>query len=540
MLNAVVVNLKVSFPVFSDDAKLRARGSSPILKTVTTARGPKVVPLNRLKTIELLANPPVYRTLERARRVFVNRNLRMDQIDLIGFDMDYTLALYKKDRIEELAFRLTVEKLIKNKGYPSTVAKIQYDSKFAMRGLVIDKKLGNVLKMDRHRHVGKVYHGRRPVSKDDRTQIYRNTKIQPSAARYHLVDTLFTLPEVSLFAELVDWKDRGEIPHDHEKIFDDIRVSIDEAHRDGSLKAVILANLAHYVDDDPDLAMTLHKFRSSGKRLFLMTNSYWDYTDAVMKFLLEKRMAEYPTWRAFFDIVIVGAEKPGFFTGEKAFADITDGTTRHAKGPFEKGRVYLHGNLADFEKFSGQGGDRILYVGDHIYGDILRSKKSSTWRTAMVVQDLEEEIVTFQKCEEEFRTLGELETERQRCDYELNYYQMVLKSLQKFQEQHKNELADEEEAALEEAKRRARANLDRFRHRMRVAVEQSDSLDDSLDERFNPYWGLIFKEGNENSSFAEQVEDYACIYTSRVSNFLWYSPLQYFRSPRDSMPHERP
>jgi hypothetical protein len=50
---------------------------------------------------------------------------------------------------------------------------------------------------------------------------------------------------------------------------------------------------------------------------------------------------------------------------------------------------------------------------------------------------------------------------------------------------------------------------------------------------------LLFKEGNENSRFGEQVEQYACIYTSRVSNFLNYSPVQYFRSPRDLMPHER-
>jgi len=56
---------------------------------------------------------------------------------------------------------------------------------------------------------------------------------------------------------------------------------------------------------------------------------------------------------------------------------------------------------------------------------------------------------------------------------------------------------------------------------------------------FNPYWGLMFKEGTENSRFGEQVEQYACIYTSRVSNLLAYSPMQYFRSPRDFMPHER-
>ncbi|TMB02675.1 MAG: hypothetical protein E6J64_16205, partial [Deltaproteobacteria bacterium] len=39
--------------------------------------------------------------------------------------------------------------------------------------------------------------------------------------------------------------------------------------------------------------------------------------------------------------------------------------------------------------------------------------------------------------------------------------------------------------------------------------------------------------------FGEQVQDYADLYTSRVSNFLYYSPMQVFRSPRAIMPHER-
>ena len=41
-----------------------------------------------------------------------------------------------------------------------------------------------------------------------------------------------------------------------------------------------------------------------------------------------------------------------------------------------------------------------------------------------------------------------------------------------------------------------------------------------------------------SASHAQQVEDYACVYTSRVSNFLAYSPLRHFRTPRAQMPHE--
>jgi len=36
-------------------------------------------------------------------------------------------------------------------------------------------------------------------------------------------------------------------------------------------------------------------------------------------------------------------------------------------------------------------GDKILYVGDHIYGDILRSKRSLGWRTCLVIPELDNE-----------------------------------------------------------------------------------------------------------------------------------------------------
>ena len=65
------------------------------------------------------------------------------------------------------------------------------------------------------------------------------------------------------------------------------------------------------------------------------------------------------------------------------------------------------------------------------------------------------------------------------------------------------------------------------------------ALETEVDRTFNPWWGALFKVGVENSRFGEQVEDYACIYTSRVSNLLYYSPMHYFRARRNQMHHER-
>lgn len=37
-------------------------------------------------------------------------------------------------------------------------------------------------------------------------------------------------------------------------------------------------------------------------------------------------------------------------------------------------------------------GDRILYVGDHMYADILRSKRTVGWRTCLIIPELEHEL----------------------------------------------------------------------------------------------------------------------------------------------------
>ncbi len=59
------------------------------------------------------------RGIPRADRVFVNRDLRFSSIDWIGFDMDYTLAIYRQEEMDSLSVELMVERMIK-RGYPAT------------------------------------------------------------------------------------------------------------------------------------------------------------------------------------------------------------------------------------------------------------------------------------------------------------------------------------------------------------------------------------------------------------------------------------
>src|SRR5678816_998372 len=158
----------------------------------------------------------------RKNRVFCNRNLRMDSIEMIGFDMDYTLALYHQDKLEQLSISLTLSKLIEKHGYPSAIRELTYDPQWAIRGLMVDRQLGNVFKMDRHSHVGRCFHGFRKVDSEERKHSYRNEKINFSSERYEWIDTLFGLPEAVMYVTLVDWADRTQGGHvNYDKLFSD-------------------------------------------------------------------------------------------------------------------------------------------------------------------------------------------------------------------------------------------------------------------------------------------------------------------------------
>lgn len=55
---------------------------------------------------------------------------------------------------------------------------------------------------------------------------------------------------------------------------------------------------------------------------------------------------------------------------------------------------------------------------------------------------------------------------------------------------------------------------------------------------YNAHWGQLMRAGNEESSFAYQVDRYACVYMAKLSDLLALSPRTYFRAPRRPLSHE--
>jgi hypothetical protein len=84
---------------------------------------------------------------------------------------------------------------------------------------------------------------------------------------------------------------------------------------------------------------------------------------------------------------------------------------------------------------------------------------------------------------------------------------------------------------------------------LEAAIQEVGEQSQELDARIAPLakafgalgnatWGPLMRAGSDKSLFARQVERYADVYTSRVSNFLAATPFAYLRAARGSLPHD--
>ncbi|MCO5548088.1 hypothetical protein L7F22_001546 [Adiantum nelumboides] len=86
-------------------------------------------------------------SLDKNKQIFCNRSLNMKSIVAVGFDMDYTLAQYKSETFETMAYHGTIKKLVYDLGYPTELLEWIFDWQYMVRGLVLDKRRGNILKV---------------------------------------------------------------------------------------------------------------------------------------------------------------------------------------------------------------------------------------------------------------------------------------------------------------------------------------------------------------------------------------------------------
>lgn len=475
--------------------------------------------------------------LKKHQKIFVNRSLNMGSIRSLGFDMDHTLVLYNRVNFENLAFHETLKKFIAN-GYPEELSSLKFDPNFVIRGLLVDRERGNLLKVDAHKYVKVAFHGHMKLDKATRSELYNSRGFK--ADDFLTVDTFFALSETQLYIEIVDYMRRnpGKIKKTFSEVYKDLREWIDLSHQDGSIKTKVLMEPSKYIVRDPHIVETLVKLIDGGKKIFLLTNSDWSYTNSVMKYLLDNQHEEFQHWQDYFEYIIVSAGKPNFFTGSNPFYEVMteqDGLLRLHRGPLVPQKVYHGGNAILFEKLTQQKGDQILYCGDHIYGDIMRSKELFNWRTFLVVEELYDDFKTTEKMQPEFEKIMDAIRGEELLTTEA---QALRSDISNIERRHKNKKHKVDESKFLIRVGELRAELKVREDQLEIQHKSIKELISAREKAFHPVWGELMRTSLEKSRFGKQIESYACLYTSRVSALRFYSCSQKMRSYRDLMPHD--
>jgi 5'-nucleotidase len=462
------------------------------------------------------------------RGVYCNRTLNLRAIRAIGYDMDYTLVHYYEEKWERRAFEHVRARFL-SEGWP--VEELSFDPHFINRGLILDIERGNLVKANRFGFIKRAAHGTHLLPFDELRKTYARTIVDLGEPRWVFLNTLFSLSEGSIYTQLVELLDEGRLPGPmgYGELYDLVKNQLDRTHVEGQLKAEVVANPTGYVELDSEAPLALLDQKQAGKKLLLITNSEWGYTHAMMQHTFDPFLPDGMTFRDLFDYVVVGADKPRFFTENAPFFEVAtpEGLLRPLIGDPHENGAYFGGSATRLERALGLSGDEILYVGDHLFGDVHVTKRVLRWRTALILRELENEVAAIDAAKPSEAILSKKMRQKEALEIEADHTRLLL-------QRRRSRYGPTGEGPTMALEARAEA----LRTELLALDQEIAPLAKAAAELSNPTWGPLTRAGNDKSHLARQIERYADIYTSRVSNFLHVTPFVYLRSRRGSLPHD--
>ncbi|KAJ2481165.1 hypothetical protein IWW56_001941 [Coemansia sp. RSA 2131] len=458
-----------------------------------------------------------------SKDIFPNTELRLSKVRTYGFDYDYTLARYT-DKLPSTIYTMLRDVLVRHMQYPPALQSLKYDKTFAIRGLCYDRETGWLFKLDSNYNIAMdtVHYGREPLR--DLEEVYSLHNGPHVSADYvktqlNQLNDIYSVPEATLLADVVQYFSEHSIPFHPRYLAEDIRTAGEYIHKgDGismsPLHTTIVNNISEYLDRAPELLHMLSTLKREGKRLFLLTNSGYAYVDAGLSYMFGTR-----NWRDVFDVVVVGARKPGWYQSQRPFRLVPTARSPQNVQPwapvehFDDGQVYAGGNLDSFTRATGYADRNVMYFGDHIYSDLRDPSVQRGWFTGAIVSELNHELQVIQRTS--YRQL-------------VSYMQVIEKLLKHSQQQTRStgfmELAEWEKEAF-------RKQLDAGRMERRRARWQ-------LRDCFNTNFGSVFRTEKYPSLFATKIRAFANVYTADVSNLGAYASDFVFYPKRMTQAHE--
>ncbi|KAJ2661783.1 hypothetical protein IWW48_002177 [Coemansia sp. RSA 1200] len=465
-----------------------------------------------------------------SRDIFPNTELQLSRVRTYGFDYDYTLARYT-DKLPETIYNMIRDVLVKKLLYPPALLGLKYDKGFAIRGISYDKETGWLFKLDSNYNIAMdtIHYGREPLRDlEEVYSLHNGPHIPPDYVKsqlYHLND-IYSVPEATLLADITQYFTEHSIPFHPRYLAEDIRTAGEYIHRgDGishsPLHTVIMNNIGDYLNRAPELLDILQTLKKEGKRLFLLTNSGYDYVNTGLTYLFNTR-----DWRDLFDVVIVRARKPGWYLSHRPFRTVptessssgvfSAGSQQQPWAPvdrFEDGQVYMGGNLMSFTNITGYSDRNVMYFGDHIYSDLRDPTIQKGWFTGAIVSELKYELSVLRRSE--YRQT-------------VTYMQLIEKILKSSQQETRNHDFTRLPAETKEGFRQLldAGRLERRRMRWK------------LRDFFNPNFGSVFRTEKNPTLFATKIKAFANVYTADLSNLGAYPSDFIFYPKRMTQAHE--
>ncbi|XP_015232206.1 PREDICTED: 5'-nucleotidase domain-containing protein 3 [Cyprinodon variegatus] len=426
--------------------------------------------------------------------IFANNEMSLRDIEIYGFDYDYTLAFYSS-HLHTLIFNIARDILINNHRYPEGLRKYEYIPDFAVRGLHYD-----VQKRGLH-----------PVPDEEVIAMYEGSHVPleimsdfyGKSTHGHTMKQfmdIFSLPEMTLLSCVNDFFMRHNIDYEPVHLYKDVKEAIRDVHVKGIMYRAVEADIGKYICYGEQSHAVLKKLSAHGKKMFLITNSPFDFVDRGMTYIVGK------DWRDLFDVVIVQADKPSFFNDRrKPFRRVTD------KGVLlwdrihrlEKGQIYKQGNLYEFLRLTGWRGSRVLYFGDHIYSDLADLTLKHGWRTGAIIPELRKEIKIMNTPQ---------------------YVHMMtwLQALTVLIEQMQVHRDPATQAVVEEW------------------IKEREAMKPLTKDIFNAQFGSLFRTYHNPTYFSRRLSRFADIYMASISCMLNYDLQHTFFPRRTPLQHEAP
>ncbi|CAO2581305.1 5'-nucleotidase domain-containing protein 3 [Lemmus lemmus] len=437
--------------------------------------------------------PSIMNNLLNPDAIFSNNEMSLSDIEIYGFDYDYTLVFYSK-HLHTLIFNAARDLLINEHRYPAEIRKYEYDPNFAIRGLHYDVQRAVLMKIDAFHYIqmGTVYRVCIAQPAFCPQSSHGNTMKQ-------FMD-IFSLPEMTLLSCVNEHFLKNNIDYEPVHLYKDVKDAIRDVHIKGIMYRAIEADIEKYICYAEQTRAVLAKLADHGKKMFLITNSPSSFVDKGMRYIVGK------DWRDLFDVVIVQAEKPNFFNDKRRpFRKVNEkGVLLWDKiHKLQKGQIYKQGNLYEFLKLTGWRGSKVLYFGDHIYSDLADLTLKHGWRTGAIIPELRSEL-KIMNTEQYVQTMSWLQT---------------LTGLLEQMQVHRD--ADSQ-LVLQDWKKE--------RKEMR---EMTKSF-------FNAQFGSLFRTDQNPTYFLRRLSRFADIYMASLSCLLNYDIHHTFYPRRTPLQHELP